>query len=382
MLDTIWTGQSGQEIIYPWVDWLQNSSLSYLNVDDRIPLASSEKAGNARDRRAFSESVSPDVDIPYILNYNAGKCNEKFCQNLHECSICLSEYPGTKFVRLPCSHFFCRNCMDTYSTMYAKESLEIPCPQMKCREPVPPGLVRSLLGDENFDKWELQMFYKTLDSMSDLVYCPRCDMACLEAEDHLAQCPQCFFTFCGLCGDRFHVEVQCMTSEEKLKFLQQQRKELDMINKLLNVEEIKRTTKQCPKCSMAITRTSGCNHMHCTRCQQDFCYKCGKAYVKGKKLCCAYFDFNHETDSEALERRHEVLLQQQGQKPNKMQADDPTSSRVHSCPLCSQMNAKVEDNNHIFCWACQKQYCYLCRNIVEQSSQHYGPKGCKQYSAG
>ncbi|KAI3923752.1 hypothetical protein MKW98_011382 [Papaver atlanticum] len=207
MLDTIWTEQSGQEIVYPWVDWLQNSSLSYLEFDNIIPLDSFEKADNAGDRRAISESVSPNVDIPSILNYNDDKCNEKFCQNLHQCCICLSEYAGTKFVRLPCKHFFCRNCMETYSTMHAKESVAILCPQVKCGELVPPGLVRSLLGDENFEHWESKLFHMTLDSMSDLVDCPRCEMACLEDDDHLAQCPKCFFAFCGLCRDRFHVGV-------------------------------------------------------------------------------------------------------------------------------------------------------------------------------
>ncbi|MCL7035556.1 hypothetical protein MKW94_025230 [Papaver nudicaule] len=51
-------------------------------------------ADSARDRRAISESISPDVDIRSLLNYNDNKCNEKFCQNLHECCICLSEYAG------------------------------------------------------------------------------------------------------------------------------------------------------------------------------------------------------------------------------------------------------------------------------------------------
>ncbi|KAI3992517.1 hypothetical protein MKX01_022608 [Papaver californicum] len=359
MLDTIWTDQSGQEIVYPWVDWLQNSSLSYLEFDNGIVLASFEKADDAGDRRAISESVSPDVDIPLILNYNDDKCNEKFRQNLHECCICLSEYAA----------FFCRNCLETYSTMHAKEGMAILCPQIKCRELVPPGLVKSLLGGENFEQWESLLFHKTLDSLSDLVYCPRCEMACLEDEDHLAQCPKCFFTFCGLCRDRIYVGVQCMTSEEKLKLLQnrqpvmktrestkQQRKELDMINQLYNVEEIKRIAKQCPTCLMAISGTAGCNHMQCSRCGQDFCYKCGEALTKD--IVTAII----------------ILLSQR-------LAEDP-ANHAHSCPICRQKNAKVQNNNHIFCWSCQQHYCYLCQNTVKRSSQHYGPKGCKQHSAG
>ncbi|XP_026411050.1 E3 ubiquitin-protein ligase RNF14-like [Papaver somniferum] len=397
MLDTIWTEQSGQEIVYPWVDWLQNSSLSYLEFDNIIPLDSFEKADNAGDRRAVSESVSPEVDIPSILNYNDDKCNEIFCQNLHQCCICLSEYAGTKFVRLPCKHFFCRNCMETYSTMHAKESVAILCPQVKCGELVPPGLVRSLIGDEKFEHWESKLFHVTLDSMSDLVYCPRCEMACLEDDDHLAQCPRCFFSSCCLCRDRFHVGVQCTTPEEKLKFLQignrqhftklmaqQKQKELDMINQLRSMEEIMRISKQCPNCMMAISRTEGCNHMHCSNCEHDFCYKCGEEYDMGKYSCknCVLFDEETIRRWEAeMTPRQTGLLRQERQILNEVRAEDP-ANHPSSCPICRQMNTKVENNNHIFCWSCEKHYCYLCRKIVKRGSQHYGPKGCKQHSAG
>ncbi|KAI3851037.1 hypothetical protein MKX03_014462 [Papaver bracteatum] len=406
MLDMIWKDQSGQEIVYPWVDWLHNSSLSHLEFDNRIPLvASFGKAGTAGDRRAISESVSPDVDIRFILNYNDDKLNEEFCQNLHECCICLNDHPGilnfapTRFVKFPCKHFFCRNCMVTYSTMQAKEGGAILCPQIKCSELVPPGLVKCLLGDENFEQWESLLFHKTLDSMSDIVYCPRCDMACLEDEDHLAQCTECFFTFCSRCRDKLHVGVPCMTLEEKLEFLQnrqptqsgqpvmtkQQLKELDKINVYLNEQEIKRIAKKCPKCSMAIFRSTGCNHMHCSSCKQHFCYKCGKKYEKGQSLCCGYFDFDVETKRVELRERHEEAERRRRRHErrvqNQLRIEDP-ANHVQRCPICSQKIAKVENNNHIFCWSCQQDYCYLCRRIVKRSSEHYGPKGCKQHSAG
>ncbi|KAI3859468.1 hypothetical protein MKW92_027237 [Papaver armeniacum] len=386
MLDRIWTDQSGKEIVYPWVDWLHNSSLSHLEFDNnRIPFGKAADNIAAGDRRAISESVSLDADIRSILNYNDDKLNEGFCQNLHECCICLSDHPGTSFVRLPCKHFFCRKCMEIYSTVHAKEGVAILCPQIKCRELVPLGLVKSLLGDERFEKWESLLFHKTLDSMSDIVYCPRCDMACLQGEDHLAQCTKCFFTFCGLCGDRLHVGAQCMPVEEKLKSLQ--------INKGLNMEEIKRIAKRCPACRIAIFRTYGCNRMRCSNCSESFCYKCGKAYDNSKPLCCGYFDIDaesvrhHRQEREAEElrkgRRQEAQRQQEKEQQTLYQSriEDP-AFHPHPCPSCRQLNPKVENNNHILCWYCQNHYCYLCRKMVTRSSQHYGPKGCKQHSAG
>lgn len=33
--------------------------------------------------------------------------------------------------------------------------------------------------------------------------------------------------------------------------------------------------QRCPKCKILISKSSGCDHMHCLRCKTDFCYRCG-----------------------------------------------------------------------------------------------------------
>ncbi|KAF9604884.1 hypothetical protein IFM89_011166 [Coptis chinensis] len=320
MLDSFWTDKPGQEVIYQWVDWLHSSSLSHLGFDKEIALGPYNMP-DAGDRRAFSGSVSPEVDMPSMLKYNDDKCVEVFCENLHECCICFSEHAGTEFIRLPCKHFFCWKCMETYSRIHVKEGTvyKLVCPDAECDGMVPPGLLKRLLARDDFEHWESLLLQKTLDSMSDVVYCPRCETACLEDGDGHAQCLKCFFSFCILCSEQRHVGTTCMGPEKRLQTLMELKELRDLKeeqsyeiqelnNEILSLKIIFCDAKQCPSCNIAISRIEGCNRMQCRNCGQ----------------------------------------------------------------------IQVDDNNHMVCLACQKHYCYLCRKSFEESSQHYTLKDCRQ----
>ncbi|KAL8266992.1 hypothetical protein R6Q59_004336 [Mikania micrantha] len=386
MLDSIWEEQHGQEVIYSWAEWLHSSAISYLGFNKEIVLGP-YGVNQQGDPRALSGCVSPDVDVPSLKSYNEKQLLEIFLKTLQECCICYGEFAGAEFIRLPCQHFFCEKCMKTYADVCMQEGAvnKLCCPTTKCGGMIPPGLLKRLLGEKEFEKWESLTLQKTLESMSDVVYCPRCETPCIEDEDQDAQCSKCFFSFCTLCREKRHVGIMCITPELKIRILQdrqtsthmnakQRQRELEMIHDLLSVKEILRDAKQCPSCKMAISKTEGCNKMVCENCGKYFCYRCNKAingYDHYRDGTCELFP------QEEIRHWEEQMNRQQGILPGQQIQDELFG---HPCPQCGQMNAKVGNNNHISCWACQGHYCYLCGKMIRRRSQHFGPKGCKQHT--
>ncbi|CAI8588203.1 unnamed protein product [Vicia faba] len=346
------------------------------------------------DSRVVSGIGCIDADIPFLQSYNNERRHQNFLKELHECCICYSEYPGTEFVQLPCKHFFCRKCVQTFTQIHVKEGniSNLQCLDAKCKDMIPPSLLKRFLGDEDYKRWESVMLEKTLASMSDVVYCSRCETPCIEDEDQHAQCPKCFFSFCTLCRERRHVGIECMTLDMKLQLLQdrqnssqlkgnQRRLELEKINEMLSEREIRRDSKFCPSCDMAISRTEGCNKMKCGNCEQYFCYRCNQALD-------ASDPYGHFRDGSCELFPREMIDNWQVQaRVNPLQEIQQVHAELFhlggsACPSCRQFNVKIGNNNHMLCWACQSHYCYLCNGVVRRGTKHYGPKGCKQHSEG
>ncbi|XP_044970633.1 E3 ubiquitin-protein ligase RNF14-like [Hordeum vulgare subsp. vulgare] len=124
MLDSIWAEQPGQEVVYGWVQWLQSSMLSHLGFHDGLVIQQADDSMvRPVDVRVVQEIVSAESVVERLISYNEEQCHESFLHRLHACMICFSEYTGVDFVKLPCHHYFCQRCMETYSRIHVKSTL-------------------------------------------------------------------------------------------------------------------------------------------------------------------------------------------------------------------------------------------------------------------
>ncbi|XP_005110944.1 uncharacterized protein LOC101861007 [Aplysia californica] len=198
-----------------------------------------------------------------------------------ECEICLSK---SNFWSRFCCHFkVCNECVDTYITLKVQEAVvHIECPNDKCRGYIHRNEIRDRLSDELKHKFDKFLVDANKDPCKKT--CPACSSVHTIDPDALTtkkkrknglkvQCSECHLQWCFLCQAPFHTGVTC----------KQYRKGDEMVRKWAKeVKHGKFNAQRCPKCKTFIQKTDGCDHMKCTQCSTDFCYRCGDRYIRIK----------------------------------------------------------------------------------------------------
>ncbi|CAD6259801.1 unnamed protein product [Miscanthus lutarioriparius] len=241
MLDTIWAGLPGQEVVYQWVEWLHNSSMSYLWIDGNMTLGPDIVNHNG-DNRAISTTNSLESVIPLMLNYSSKKRYQAFLEAIHMCMICLNQTKDSHLQQqFP---LLVLACMETLCRLHVKEGsvFQLVCPDSKCKDSIPPYVLKRLLTEAEYERWDRLLLQKTLDSMSNVVYCPNCVIGCMEDDENNAQCPKCSFIFCSFCKGPCHPGKKCLTPEEKIQLrkVSGRMTEKEMAQELFNTDNCTR----------------------------------------------------------------------------------------------------------------------------------------------
>lgn len=289
-----------------------------------------------------------------------------------------------------------------------------------------------VLTNEEFERWERLMLQRTLDSMSDVMYCPKCSNPIIIEENNThAYCMECKVDFCKLCKESWHsvsnltklipffsfsgliqfiFKGQCLTGEEKinnrvkklnlnadelLKLTDEQIrarfKDAKFVLELKQktaaaigedaVEKMLRKYVACPKCRAPIDKFEGCNKVTCI-CGCILCYICGKVingYEHFNETQCNLW--SNTMTPRVMERpRHQAQV-----AVERILNLVPEQRRnAINCPTCGQISLKLDKNNHIKCWLCTTNICFCCKKrIIGNVSAHYKQiesNTCKQHS--
>ncbi|XP_053989728.1 E3 ubiquitin-protein ligase RNF14-like [Hylaeus volcanicus] len=347
-LDELWEENKGQEILFTWVSFIQDQALEFLDIHKSANMncvytrykEALEKAQNNQkskviddidkehtvndvktktktqhnvkhlgkknhlhkcyDKRAVLDCPVGRNPIQALIDYDE-KCNQiEFKKNFYTCKVCFVDKIGehcTQF--LPCSHVFCNDCISGYLEVRIKDGnvQNICCPQEKCASEATPAQIKDLVSSELFEKYDSILLNATLDTMPDIVYCPRrnCQYpVSREPDEQLANCPVCQYAFCIHCKMGYHgiepckiysaetrqlvVEYQEASNERKLQMEQRYgKKQLQsLVDNTMSENWIKSNSQKCPKCNASIEKSYGCNKMICSHCKTFFCWLCNK----------------------------------------------------------------------------------------------------------
>ncbi|KZC14008.1 PREDICTED: E3 ubiquitin-protein ligase RNF14-like [Dufourea novaeangliae] len=382
-LDQLWEENKGQEILFTWVGFLQDETLEFLSIQENVNMSSAytyykealEKAQSVQknkvidniekeravegakskgktevntqylskknflhkyyDKRAILDCPIGRNPIQALMDYNEKRNQIEFKKNFYTCKICFVDKIGehcTQF--LPCTHVFCNDCISGYLEVRIKDGnvQNICCPEEKCSSEATPAQIKDLVSSELFAKYDSILLNATLDTMMDIVYCPRrnCQYpVSREPNEQMANCPVCQYAFCIYCKMVYHgiepckvysaethdlvIEYQEASNDRKLQMEQRYgKKQLQtLVENIMSEDWIKTNSQKCPKCNAAIEKSDGCNKMVCWRCDTFFCWLCGAILNRG-----APYEHYQNSDSKCFNLLYHGLIEEEEEDDN------------------------------------------------------------------
>uniref|UniRef100_A0A914HXG9 RBR-type E3 ubiquitin transferase n=1 Tax=Globodera rostochiensis TaxID=31243 RepID=A0A914HXG9_GLORO len=205
-----------------------------------------------------------------------------------DCVICGS-HTFPLGVRLSgCAHISCLHCFAAYAEQllsrmslkwHAQIGYTIGCPVYGCPAVVFDVHTLYLLGKpayHHYHQMAAQLFFSS--HIAERQHCPwpNCGAAFFVEEtdeksgdqtEEMLLCPECCRLFCRSCCTTDAIATKKCKCPEL-------RGPVDVESASL----IRRTAKNCPRCSAPTERNGGCAHIRCTQCQSEWCFICLKLW--------------------------------------------------------------------------------------------------------
>ncbi|ORY45994.1 IBR-domain-containing protein [Rhizoclosmatium globosum] len=232
-----------------------------------------EKAANLL-LSVSTHSTQPPISVVHLVHTASIEA---------ECPICADkEFLET----LECGHAVCAACWKSYLSLKILDegAALVSCPMAPCNVAVSPAFVANLVNNATAAKYSALQLNSFVNDSPSLVFCPAPDcqnaISCPAAAKlpppssilpaHLnsiiptVSC-SCGHSFCFSCSLPAHQPAPCGLIKLWLTKCADDSETANWICA---------NTKDCPKCSSAIEKNGGCNHMTCRKCRHEFCWIC------------------------------------------------------------------------------------------------------------
>ena len=146
---------------------------------------------------------------------------------------------------------------------------KLKCLDYECREVLTDEQNRLILDDETYTRLKRYQTALEVDKDKDKIFCP--NIKCYkvlslkelkkENKGKKLVCKHCSSDICRKCHLLEHPGNPCANTND---------------GKFRMWATTGAGVKNCPVCGARTQKSSGCNHMHCERCQADWCWICGQ----------------------------------------------------------------------------------------------------------
>lgn len=282
-LEQVWEECPGSAVLFNWYQSIKEHVYGF--IDQPLPL---------------SECQAPVAELVNALtDYDRLRKRHLFETSYVYCDVCCRELLGAECEQLtPCGHVFCKECCRSYLCLQVQEGAldRLKCLADDCQSTIAGQQLRSILGPDLFARYDQLSLSRGLDSMADIVQCPRPDCGAPVLTDgpesKMASCALCHLPFCLYCKKVFHGVAPCSfslgdkkriveeyktaTGEVKAKMEKRYGKQAlqRLVEESMSEEWIGEHSKACPHCRMGIEKNDGCNKMSCSKCGTYFCWLC------------------------------------------------------------------------------------------------------------
>ncbi|RPD76632.1 hypothetical protein L226DRAFT_381667, partial [Lentinus tigrinus ALCF2SS1-7] len=200
------------------------------------------------------------------------------------CPVCFCDV--TDPLVLPCSHAYCRSCLQHYlgslgqPAQGAAQTVAACLAELEqedgsrkaCGHGIPLETIRGLLTPGEEERLLDVTFLSHIHSRAqEFRYCPTADCQTIyraSTDGTLLRCPSCLARICSTCHVESHEGLTCAEFKDNLSGGE------DSFRRWRDEHGV----KACPGCGAGLEKSGGCNHMHCVHCGTHMCWVCMKAF--------------------------------------------------------------------------------------------------------